>query len=147
MSNRRKKGFTLIELIIAVFIVALLLALAAPSYQRQLINTRRSLGGAVLLQVMLRQEQYFLEHKQYAKALTDLDYPTSPYAIDAQGNLVSVLAGERIYLIDLALNEDDYTLYATPQLTQAADHFCGTLSLDSMGARLATGEAAARDCW
>jgi len=143
----RKKGFTLIELMVAVFIVALLLALTLPAYQRQLSTTRRSLGRAELLQVMLRQEQYFLDHKQYAGALTDLDYPTSPYAIDAAGNAVSVLADDRIYLIDLATRQDDYNLYAIPQLTQVADHLCGTLSLDSTGIKLATGEGAARDCW
>jgi type IV pilus assembly protein PilE len=147
MSDSRKKGFTLIEMIVAVFIVALLLALALPGYQRQLRNSRRSLGSAELLQVMLRQEQYFLEHKQYAQALTDLDYPTSPYAIDAEGNAVSVLASDRIYLVDLAMRQDDYTLYAIPQLTQAADHLCGTLSLDATGTKSATGDGAARDCW
>lgn len=147
MSNPGKRGFTLIEMIVAVFIVALLLALTLPAYQRQLRNTRRSLGSAELLQVMMRQEQYFLDHKQYAQALTDLDYPTSPYAIDAEGNAVSVLAGDRIYLIDVAMRQDDYVLYAIPQLAQAADQLCGILSLDSSGTKSATGELAARDCW
>jgi type IV pilus assembly protein PilE len=143
----RKNGFTLVEMVIALVIVALLLALTLPAYQLQLRKTRRSLGNAELMQVMLRQEQYFLEHKQYAQALTHLGYPTSPYAISAQGNAVPVMSDDRIYLIDLAARQDRYTLYAIPQLTQAADRICGTLGLDSTGIKSATGEGAARDCW
>ncbi len=147
MTDRRKKGFTLIELVVVVCIVAILLVLTLPSYQRQLRNMRRSLGAAELLQVMMRQEQYFVDHKRYADTLTDLDFPGSPYAIDAQGNAVSALADDRIYLIELTLNQEAYTLRAIPQLGQAADRLCGTLSLDSMGIKRATGGSATRECW
>ncbi|MEZ5503939.1 MAG: prepilin-type N-terminal cleavage/methylation domain-containing protein, partial [Halioglobus sp.] len=71
---RRVKGFTLPEVLVVVVIIAVLLALVLPSYQRQLLMTRRSLGGAALLEARMRQEQYFLDHKRYAEALTDLDY-------------------------------------------------------------------------
>jgi type IV pilus assembly protein PilE len=147
VTGSRKKGFTLIELVVAVCIVAILLAVALPSYQRQLRNTRRSLGVAELLQVMMRQEQYFVDRKRYAATLTDLGFPASPYAIDAQGNAVSALASDRIYLIELAMQQDAYTLHATAQLSQTADHLCGNLSLDSTGARRASGGGSARQCW
>jgi type IV pilus assembly protein PilE len=147
VTDARKKGFTLVELAVAVFIMAILLTLTLPSYQQQLRNTRRSLGSAELLQVMMRQEQYFLDRKRYAGALTDLGFPASPYAIDAQGNSVSVQAGDRIYQIELTMQQDAYTLHATPQLSQAADHLCSTLSLDSTGIKRVTGTGTARDCW
>ncbi len=147
MTEQRKNGFTLIEVVVAVCIVAILLALTLPSYQRQLRNTRRTLGSAELLQVMMRQEQYFVNHKQYAETLTELGFPESPYAIDSQGNAVSALAGDRIYHIELSMQQNAYTLRATPQLSQAADRLCGTLSLDSKGIKRATGGGAARECW
>jgi len=147
VTDRRKKGFTLIELVVVVCIVAILLVLTLPSYQRQLRTMRRSLGAAELLQVMMRQEQYFVDHKRYADTLTDLDFPGSPYAIDAEGNAGSALADDRIYLIELTLNQEAYTLRAIPQLGQAADRLCGTLSLDSMGIKRATGGSATRECW
>ena len=115
--------------------------------KRQLRNTRRSLGVAELLQVMMRQEQYFLDRKRYAATLTDLGFPASPYAIDAQGNAGSALAEDRIYLIELSVNQGAYTLHAMPQLSQAADRLCGTLSLDSTGAKRASGGGSARECW
>jgi type IV pilus assembly protein PilE len=147
VTDSRKKGFTLVELVVALFIVALLLTLTLPSYQRQLRNTRRSLGGAELLQVMMKQEQYFLDRKRYAATLTDLGLPANPYAIDAQGNAVSAQASDRIYLIELTLQQNAYTLRATPQLSQAADRLCSTLSLDSTGVKRVAGSGATRACW
>lgn len=147
MSSRAYKGFTLVELIIVVSIVAILLVLILPSYQRQLINTRRSLGVAELLDVMIRQEQYFIDHKQYAETLSDLGFFTSPYTIGPDGEEVSVLAQSRIYLIDLTTSEYAYTLYAVPQLSQAEDRLCGILSLNSRGIKSASGDGPAPLCW
>jgi type IV pilus assembly protein PilE len=143
----RPKGFSLIELVVVVLIVALLLTLMLPSYQRQLWHTRRSIGGAALQEAMMRQEQYFIDHKHYAETLTDLDFPAHPFAINPEGAAVDVLAADRIYLIELTTREYGYTLFAAPQLGQTADTVCGTLSLDSTGIKRAAGNGSPRDCW
>ncbi len=147
MKARGVTGSTLLELIAVVVIVAVLLVLALPAHQRHLQNMRRALASAVLLEAMLRQEQYFLDHKRYAQRLTELDYPAHPYYIDREGQVVPPLSDERTYLIELATGADSYTLSATPQLGQAADRSCGTLSLDGLGVRRASGERGARECW
>ena len=41
---------------------------------------------------MIRQEQYFIDHKRYAATLSDLGFPASPYAIGPDGEAVSALA-------------------------------------------------------
>ena len=147
MSSMGYKGFTLIELIIVVSIVSTLLVLTLPSYQRQLINTRRSMGVAELLDVVIRQEQYFIDYKQYAETLSSLGFLTSPYAIGPDGEEVSVLAESRVYLIDLTTSKYGYTLYAVPQLSQVEDRLCGTLSLNSLGIKSATGDGPTSLCW
>ena len=147
MSDARNKGFTLIELVVSVCIVALLLTLTLPSYQKQLRSTRRSLGSAELQEVLMRQEQYFLDRKRYANTLTALGFPANPYSIDAQGNALPALTTDSIYLIELSLQQDAYTVHAIPQFGQAADSVCGMLSIDSMGTKRAAGGAAVRECW
>jgi type IV pilus assembly protein PilE len=147
VTSPRAIGFTLLELLVVVAIVALLLVLVLPSYQVHLNAMRRAMASATLLEVMIRQEQFFLEHKRYAERLTDLDYPGHPYAIDREGNPVPDQAQDRTYLIELATAGYSYTLSATPVLSQAADRACGTLSLDSAGIKRASGERTARECW
>jgi type IV pilus assembly protein PilE len=144
---RQSTGFTLIELLVVVVIAAFLLVLALPSYQRYLLDTRRALASAALLEVMIRQEQYFLDHKRYAESLTELDFPSHPFAIDRQGTAVADAADDKTYLIDLETVESAYTLWATPQLGQAEDRLCGTLSLDSSGIKRVSGDRPARECW
>jgi type IV pilus assembly protein PilE len=142
-----KRGFTLIELTIALCMVAILLTIALPAYQRQLWETRRHLAGAELFEVMIRQEQFFIENKRFAQALTDLAYPEQPYAIDRKGSVVSAEAQNRIYLIELATLANAYTIYAVPQLDQAGDDNCGTLSLNSIGIKKASGAGGGQACW
>ena len=147
MIFKNKKGFTLIELMIVVAIVAILLMVALPSYQQQIRKTRRSLGRAELMEVMARQEQFFLDHRRYAGALTDLGYPASPYAIDTDANDGPIAAADRIYLIDITTLSRSFTLFAIPQLSQSPDRLCGTLSLTSIGLKAATGSGSASECW
>jgi type IV pilus assembly protein PilE len=147
VTPRRSYGFALLELLVVIVIVALLLVLTLPSYQQHLMSMRRALAGAALMDAMMRQEQFFIEHKRYAQRLTDLDYPAHPYAIDREGRVVSDQAEDRTYLIALEAAGNSYSLSATPQLVQAADSLCGTLSLDSTGTRRASGARPARECW
>lgn len=145
--TQKQLGFTVIELMIVLVIVAILLSIGLPSYQQQLQKARRSLGRAELMEVMARQEQFFLNHRQYASVLTDLGFPESPYAIGTDGNDLAATAAGRIYRIEISTLPGGFALFAIPQLTQSRDYLCGTLSLTSVGVKAATGSASPRDCW
>lgn len=144
LQARNYRGFTLIEVIVTLCIVALLMTTVLPAYQRQLLGVRRSLARVELLKLASRQEQFFLHHRRYAEALTDLGLPDNPYAINSQGDAVAALDESRIYVVSLVTRGDGYTLTASPQLNQARDASCGALSLDSSGRRQAVGGAS---CW
>ena len=78
----KPRGFSLIELMIAVAIVGILVAIAVPSYQDHLRKGRRADAQAFITQVAQRQQQYLLDARTYAlggAALTELSLvaPTS----------------------------------------------------------------------
>lgn len=78
----KARGFSLIEVMIAVAIVGILVAIALPSYQNHLRKTRRADAQAFLTQVAQKQQQYLLDARTYAlggSAISDLSLavPTS----------------------------------------------------------------------
>ena len=66
---RNHNGFTLIELMIAVVVIAILVAIGYPSYRQQVMKGARSSGQQFLLDIAQRQEQFLLDQRQYASAL------------------------------------------------------------------------------
>ena len=146
-NKRRQNGFTLIEILIVVVIVAILAAIAVPSYRDQVIRSKRSVATAELLEVLSLQEQFFLNNKQYATDLTDLGYSADPYYIGDEGEETS--AGSAIYEIDIAACAApcSFVLEADPKNGQADDTDCGKLTLNSLGARGENGTKDVAACW
>lgn len=66
---RRMRGFTLIELMIALVVAAILLAIAFPSYRDYVRRGVRSSGQQFLMDIAQRQEPYFLDQRRYASVL------------------------------------------------------------------------------
>lgn len=139
--TRRAWGFTLIELMIAVAVVAILAAIAYPTYQDSIRKGRRAEGKSALAEAASRQEQYYSDNKSYTNDMTDLGYAASPavspdgyYQISATG---SPGGGPPF---------TGFTLTAAPQGAQTSDTRCGSLTLASNGQKSATGPDGAK-CW
>lgn len=146
--RKRQSGVTLIEVMIVVVIVSILLAIGLPGYQNQVRKTKRALGKGELMEVVSRQEQYFVNNKGYATNLTNLGYPGNGYYIDADGNDLASATGS-IYLIQFngTPTVTGYTVEAVPQGIQAKDTYCGTLRLTNEGVKTETGSGSAAECW
>lgn len=64
---RKSRGFTLLELMITVAIVAILATVALPSYNSYVKESRRSDAYAALSNIALQQEKYRANNSMYGK--------------------------------------------------------------------------------
>lgn len=69
---KKQTGFTLIELMIVVTIVAILFSVGMPAYQKYTARGARTDGTAILLDIIRMQESYFIQNRTYTSDLTDL---------------------------------------------------------------------------
>jgi len=91
---RRMSGFTLIELMITVAIIAILTAIAYPSYVDHVRRATRSQGQQYLMDLAQRQEQVFLDQRAYAATPAALNLPLpADLAGKYQAATVTLLAG------------------------------------------------------
>ena len=69
----RSRGFTLIELMIAAAVVAILAAIAFPSYALFMKKSRRGDAEATLMDIAQREQQYLLDTRAYAPDVVTLN--------------------------------------------------------------------------
>ncbi len=73
-THRAETGFTLIELMITVVVVAILAMIAVPSYRQYTRRAHRTEAKTALLNLQAKQEGYYLDHNRYAASLADLNW-------------------------------------------------------------------------
>lgn len=142
--TRTDAGITLLELLIALAIAALLAAISYPSYRQQLLRAHRTEAIESLLAIAAAQERHHLAAGRYAETLAA-----------AGGAGLSMQSATVSGRYDLQLEDtapDRYVAVATPVAggPQAADRRCARLAIQANGQRTAA-DAAGRDttpeCW
>lgn len=131
----RPRGFTLVELCIAVSVAAALAAVALPSYRGHLLQAGRVDAVAALTRLQAAQEQHRAAHGLYAARLGAL-----------RG--VGAVSPEGRYVVSLAMaGPEGYRATATARAggPQAGDHECIELTLDVVQGFATPGPAAR--CW
>lgn len=117
-------GFTLIELMIAVVVVAILAVVALPSYAEFIKRGTRADAQAFLMEISLRQQQRLVDRREYASTIADLGLA-----------LPRSLTGKYVVSMSApAAVPPTFTVSAAPQGAQTTER-CGTLTLDSAGQR------------
>ena len=89
-NSRRRRGFSLIELLIVIAIILIIITIAVPKYQKTQIFVRETAAIAAIQTIHKMEVQYQSQYGRYAAALTELGPPASgapsPAASDLIGN-------------------------------------------------------------
>lgn len=134
MNTDKQTGFTLIELMITVAIVAILASIAYPSYQDQVRKSRRSDGISKMLDVAQRQERYYTQHQKYTSdASGNLNYGVNPIPSDEGYYTVSTTAGN----CPSGAAGCTFTVTATAVGSQLKDTNCRSFTINDRGVRSA----------
>lgn len=135
--RRQIQGVTLIELMIAVAVVAILAAVAYPSYMEHVKSTRRGEAKAALLELGQFMERKFSSDGCYKCGSETVTLPISQAPRDG---------GSAYYNLSLAaspaVSTVSFTLQAVPTGVMSGDS-CGTYTLDQTGTHSPTSSA----CW
>jgi len=145
-SRFKLAGFTLIELMIAVVVVAILAAIAVPAYDEQVRKTRRATAKAELQGTAQALERFNTVNRVYT---ADAGDPSAEPPVPGSN---AALCDKELdfYTISCdSITAISFTLHAVPTGPQATDR-CGTLVLNQAGVRSvvdAREGVVAADCW
>ena len=142
MKSKNNKGFTLIELMIVVAVLAVIVAIAYPGFLGQIQKARRSDAKQALLDVAAKLEQYYQDNKGYPTAanMSNLGYGGATFT-----------SQEGYYTIGFngVPTVTTFSIQAVPVAgtSQADDTDCATFRLNHLGVKSVTGSMTADRCW
>jgi type IV pilus assembly protein PilE len=134
---RISAGFTLVELMVVVVILAIIAGIAYPSYRNYMVQTRRSDAQSILTQISNTQEKFFSSCNRYtttmnAGTISSCDGLGYPGNLSPDGHYsVSIAAGT---IAGAGTISTAYTATATPKAggLQVGN---GALRIDSTGVK------------
>lgn len=141
---RSAAGFTLVELVVACAIVAILAAIAIPAYSSFVRSSDRSDATRTLMQTAQALQRCYSVNFTYVNA------GATPCAASAPASITSP-AGYYTIAINIA-SASSYTLVATPAAGSPQNHdtACASFTLLSSGQQSALNSAMANNtqtCW
>ncbi len=130
MAARPNKGFSLIELVIAMAIIAILTSFAWPSYRNYIIRSSRQAAQAELLQLANLQEKIYLNSNSYTASVTNA------YNGRNDGGLGKTAgrSDDGKYNLAIAGGGQAYVITATPVLNTTQDGD-GNITISADGTR------------
>ena len=119
--NFKVGGFTLIELMIVIAIIGILAAIAIPSYNKYVMQSRRAEAQVEISRIALSEEKFRANNNEYA-------------AHDATGNPMGIVnTSYYIFTITAAANTYAITASAKNTASQINDTGCTVLTMNESG--------------
>lgn len=128
-------GFMLIDLLIAIVVLAILASIAYPTYAEHLRKTHRAEAKVILMESVQYMERYYAIHNTYVGARVDAISSVSPKGAHASHAKYQISFMEKPTLTT-------YTLQAIPLNGQQKDS-CGALTVNQLG----TQTSSTSFCW
>ena len=119
---KKQAGFTLVELVIAMVIVAILASIAVPSYRDSVRKSDRRAAQAAMMHIANLQHQYFVANRTFG-TVDDLGYSLPP---EVSGK----------YTLTIELDDGPPPGFTIEmEAADAKEASYGVLSLDSAGVK------------
>lgn len=124
MKSSKQIGFTLIEMMVVLVVMAILVAIALPSYQQHFVRAARADAQGQMMDIALRQEQFLMADRAYVdKSGLEASGYRLPENVSAKYTYSIALGNETV---------PSFTITFTPYDSQAGD---GDLTLSSDGVK------------
>lgn len=137
----RRGGFTLVELMIAVAVMAILAAIAIPQYNRYGFRARRADGQKLLMAIANAEERYYAQQNKFADLAT-IGFSTTTTATSDSGYYKAT-----VKVVDVnSFAAQGFTATAVPAGAQAND-VCGNLSITNAGVKAPLNITSNGSCW
>jgi len=146
-----QRGFTLIELVIAMVIASILAAIAIPSYNSYIMKSRRTEAKSTLLNLASLEERFYSTNNTYSTLPTDLGYPataTVPFPVGSgYYNISAIAVTAAVAPVNAASagTPATYSITALAVGSQARDSGCTSFTISSGGVQTSAGTSTT--CW
>jgi type IV pilus assembly protein PilE len=153
----RHRGFTLVELIVAMVILSILAAIAIPSYSQYVLKSHRTEAKAALMDAASLEERYFSTSNLYTTDPTQLGYgvAATPVPVGTGYYVISIINSSLPVAPTVAVpggTPATFTITAVPApgSMQVNDTACASFTITSAGQQTALNSGGVdntANCW
>jgi type IV pilus assembly protein PilA len=118
MYKLRRRGFSLIELLIVIAIILIIITMAVPKLSKAKMQAQETAAMAAIKAVHSAQVQYYSQYGRYAASLTELGPPASGADTPAAAGLLSTDLASGLkqgYKFTVTASPGGYSINANPE--------------------------------